>query len=1016
MEMRTNRLTDKAAIICFAALAPLALTAATERYWQNGDGDWTDKTHWSSSKLPASDEWASWAADQSATVNVNTNARIGIWTLKDRGSGDVTTVRWTGTGTITNMSTSTTYLGTRRHLIIDGPDVYVTKALSVHGTNACLEVRSGHLHTDNGITVYKDSSLLVSGGRLTSSVTVNKGAEMSVTDGSAYIHSTCSIHSNAVLSLSGGTLTFSAAPTLPASAFSFTGGKIVWANTTELGPGWAHLLPPAGTIFEHRSSGCGFRTSSATTYDFDGTYVATNRNTGHPYVYNYKTSLGFTGNGTFIVDAFRIRNGYTTTIRSKALKLGSGLKSETSGDATYSFPSGIEFGAWDDWDNNDKGSASYVPNIRLAGRVAFDTLDCIDGATARTITLVKCADSGMKSLFASGGGTVSLTFSGGISALDELVVEEDSTLWLTNSSGSVSVKRIRLGDGAFLNVKAPVEGCDTVILGAGATLWTTNSTITAKSIILGEGASLHAKSLTAGCNSIVLGAGATLDIPGQSSVLRPRKLVLGDNARILMTVGLGSLEAQLPPVVGDGAKIILSMPQALTAGKLHAIWGAPAWDGDLSSLVEIDGLDGSGWTLKRVGAVAYLSDGTIPAVTGNSTTPEWIGETSSLWSEKSNWTADTVLKGQKYGYFGRDVNPYVTNDVARSIRYPFFRSNSGPYYLAGEQITLTYGTLSNNNSNSIRDDSPMPVVIDNYLVFSGADAFIRNTGSSCLLLRGGGRAVGGIHVSGDVRLGGEWRGTTAALLSSSARLTVLPGAVLTLTATGEAFNAPSWLAVDGFLDVSNTLASVSSAYWLGNGAVRIRDVDTGQTASFTLGDSLTLYPLNGWPTVSSDAPTAAVTISAAETPTLGAQCNWRYGPAAGAEPETTEAERALKVAADATLSIDTQNPETGAGHVITFSDPIMGDGSVVKTGAGTLSFATTNSVVAGTFRVEEGSISLSGAAASAAEKGWTRVIAAGTLVGAQEALPPRFKSRIVESDGMSILEVRSERHTVIMLK
>ena len=133
-------------------------------------------------------------------------------------------------------------------------------------------------------------------------------------------------------------------------------------------------------------------------------------------------------------------------------------------------------------------------------------------------------------------------------------------------------------------------------------------------------------------------------------------------------------------------------------------------------------------------------------------------------------------------------------------------------------------------------------------------------------------------------------------------------------------------------------------------------------------------------------------------------------------PETTEAERALKVAADATLSIDTQNPETGVGHVITFADPIMGDGSIVKTGAGTLSFATTNSVIAGTFSVEEGSISLSGAAASVAEKGWTRVIAAGTLVGAQEALPPRFKSRIVESDGMTILEVRSERHTVIMVR
>ena len=37
-----------------------------------------------------------------------------------------------------------------------------------------------------------------------------------------------------------------------------------------------------------------------------------------------------------------------------------------------------------------------------------------------------------------------------------------------------------------------------------------------------------------------------------------------------------------------------------------------------------------------------------------------------------------------------------------------------------------------------------------------------------------------------------------------------------------------------------------------------------------------------------DAPAAAVTISAVETPTLGALGNWRYGPAAGAVPETLD--------------------------------------------------------------------------------------------------------------------------------
>ena len=974
----TRLIQNAAAIASLAVLAPLALNAATERNWQGGDGDWTDTAHWEGGNIPKGGEMARWKSARYGTVNVNTNAYIGYWGLSDKSASDAAnTVRWIGTGTVTNSSTSTTYVGIGRNLIIDGPDVFVNKSLSVHPTNACLEVRSGHLHTDNGTTVNIGSSLIVSGGRLTSSVTVNEGAEMSVTGGSAYIYSTCSVHSNATLSLSGGTITFSAAPTLPASAFSFTGGKIVWANTTSIGAGRAHFLPPAGTTFEHRSSGSGFWVDSSGTYSFDGTYVATNRNTGHPNVYNYKTSLGFTGNGTFIVDAFRIRNGYTTTIRSKAVKLGHGLKAENSGGATFSFPDGMEFGAWDDWDNaNDQGDSSYVPTIRLAGRIFFDTLDCIDGVSKRSITLTKCTDGGMTSFSASGGGTVSLTFSGGISALDTLVVEAGTTLWLTNSSGSVSAKSIRLGDGAALHATAPVAGCE----------------------------------------SIVLGAGATLDIPAQSSTLRLRRLVLGDNARLLMTAGLGSVEAAVAPVVGDGAKIVFTMPETVTAGTLHAVWCAPAWDGDLSSTVEIVGLEGSGWTLKRVGSVAYLSDGTVPAVTGNSTTPGWIGETSSLWSEKSNWTADTVLNGQKYGYFGRDVNPYVTNDVARSIRYPWFLSNSGPYYLAGKQLTFSYGTLGNNNSNSIRDESPMPVVIDNPLGFSGSCAFIRNTASSCLLLRGGGKTKGGIHTLGDVRLGGEWQGTNATLLSTSSRLTVLPGGTLTITATGGAFTVPAWLAVDGLLDVSNTFAFASSSSLFGSGDIRVRGVETGATASFPLADALTLYPLSGWTTVGADAPAAAVTISAVETPTLGALGNWRYGPAAGAVPETTEAERALKVAADATLSIDTEDPDTGAGHVITFADPIMGEGSVVKTGAGTLSFATTNSVIAGVFRVEEGAVNISGAVSAAAERGWTRILSAGSLEGVLEALPARLKSRIVENGDLRSLEVRAERHTVFMLK
>ena len=121
------------------------------------------------------------------------------------------------------------------------------------------------------------------------------------------------------------------------------------------------------------------------------------------------------------------------------------------------------------------------------------------------------------------------------------------------------------------------------------------------------------------------------------------------------------------------------------------------------------------------------------------------------------------------------------------------------------------------------------------------------------------------------------------------------------------------------------------------------------------------------------------------------------------------------VAAGATLTIDTEDPTTGAGYAITFADPICGAGNVVKTGAGTLVLATGDSQIEGSFVVAEGGLELGGALAAAS--GWIRVLTAASFDGVEEALGSRYKCRFVEADnGLTALEVKAVGGLILIFR
>ena len=298
-------------------------------------------------------------------------------------------------------------------------------------------------------------------------------------------------------------------------------------------------------------------------------------------------------------------------------------------------------------------------------------------------------------------------------------------------------------------------------------------------------------------------------------------------------------------------------------------------------------------------------------------------------------------------------------------------------------------------------------------------AYFRSIANSFLLMRGGGKVKGQVVVHGDVRFGGAWTATGILHNDDTTRatmLTVVPGGTFTLTKSDGTLAAKGRIDVFGTLDISNTLSSISTANWRGTGVVKVHSVATNVVGKFTLGDSLRLYPMEGWRTVPASDPSNAVTIAVTETPVLGATRDWTYGPEEGAVPTMAESARALTVAADATLTIDTQDPDTAEGHVVTFADPIIGDGNVVKAGAGTLAFTTTNSVIKGEFRVIGGSIAVSDDIFAAADSAWVPILRASSTEGIAAALPNQLRCRIRETeDGLVAVEIRQVKGSVLLI-
>lgn len=950
-----------------------AIAAQAEVLWiavdGSYDGDFSDSNHWKNGTAVSAG--IRWDVDPAVngSINFDTTAEAGYWQVLDSEPDAVTTVRWGGSGSMSNTGTSPCYVGRNRVLVVDGPSISVKGSMSLY-PDSRLEVAGGVLSVANGTSMQSGSRIEVSGGILSSVVEVQGGSVFEMSGGVFTVGRSSILADEGDFVVSGGSVFFSEMPTVNnvlKDGFSFWGGRIVVpainspnGRLTTDDAALGRLMPPAGAVLDllyqqATYSGNAIVFKTAGTESFDGTIYVTNRTDAvHPGVYWSSCNHEVGGRGTIVADRLEISAAKTATLGIRSVCLAYGLKAANDA-AVFSFPDGIVFGAWDDWDN----SGDRVPTVELAGDVVFDTRDCLGADTPRTISLTKVKDLGITSLKVLGGGSVSLAFTGAVPRMEVLDIAPEATL-----------------------------------------------TIQA----------------------------------GETSILQVHRLALGAGATIRIAAGNVSVESQLSPVFGAGAKIEVSVPAGLQTGVRHPVFAGPRDESKpVSAHISYVGLD-QPWAEKVVCNVHYLSDGTALGVTNAEY--EWIGSTSSSWADVTNWSGEkNPIYMSVYAYFGQDVNPYVDMDVSNNIfRGMTFEETCGPYYLYSStdaSARIRYGSTDTPTCVS-KSKFPAEIGFRGSYSYSGqTHAHFRCYGDTYLAVTGGGEP-GALRIGGDVRLGGEW--TTAGVgyipksdaYAREPSVSILPGAILTLTNRSAVQSAPARMTIDGTLEIQNTLSSEADAAWIGEGAVRTYSVanGAGASATLTLGDQLALYPMEGWTTVSPEHADTAFRLAMRGQTRLGAAADWTYGMAAGASSSVAPADRALTVLRDATVTIDTADPETGAGHVVTFDDPIIAEGAMTKIGAGTLVLnseadrISSLRVDGGTVRFgavqEIGSLVLADGAliepsGSLARDGWVTVLKAKSITGLGTAMGG-YAVRQVESDGLVLVQMKAKRGLLLIFR
>ena len=477
----------------FAAFGECAGNVVT---WTGGAGDnrYSNAENWDPQEVPdyldeihiPSGDWR---------IVFNSGERFYGKFYIDDGSGKVVFEGGEG-GTTLNTSTGADLrIGEGRNLVVaDGLTLMLHYEIPL--AKGTLTVRSGgsaffNMLNDALCTIGGSARVFVEeGGSF-----LNNKAKLSITNNAEVVVSGGLMHTKyycvygpdapeekgALLRITGGTLwnDWSFAYTTriyPGGRFENLGGTVLWGASSDSSTanlvsntndpyaagdyGFASFLPPKGSCLNLLSyaDGGALNFGISGDYAFGGEIFATNTAAnaeGTPGFLRFgaNAEIKLTGKGTVYANGLEMKaNSSKVDIDVSAIYLGGGGILQQGINCETHFREDLVLGAWDDW------SAVRGSNGRFtfAGDLVFDTLNCFDKTTTHSISL-KAGFIDVTSIDAGGGGTVALypniynnVHPAWPILLNSLVVGDDTSLFITNSTETIRTASFKLGENATL--------------------------------------------------------------------------------------------------------------------------------------------------------------------------------------------------------------------------------------------------------------------------------------------------------------------------------------------------------------------------------------------------------------------------------------------------------------------------------------------------------------------------------------------------------------------------------------
>ena len=912
-------------------------------------GKWSDAANWMDTNtrergvgVPTASDLVSFDICNGA-VDVDTDCVCSRLSIVTTETG--TNVTLTGTGSLSVAGSASSFVHSNRTLTVDcamtvQSSIYVYGAMEV-ADNADLTLKksvvlgktNARFISNGGVTrqmgfyhentTTTNAQVIINGGSVTNSGnnwTYPSSSMKLVVNGGLFLSAIDFNRSGTDIELNGGTLKLRTFPYNVGmhdnDKFVFNGGQLIYptsdnnyvTNICFLGLSTNCTLNALG----NRDRAIKPNIAVGDTVAIHGLAMATN---GSPAAFYLDRSATVAGEGKIVAYRFTVNRDATletSSIVNLRLKGGLVLGGGNNGlyvpysAITVNVPDGLLFGAFSNW----KVYTGNSPYVTLAGLVQMDTLNYFDKTSTHDIALRNIQPDPSTSFAMSGGGTAELHFRDTWPNLTGPVTVGANTELLT--TGKLRVSRLTLEEGALLTI----------------------------SNNLGR----------------VLASDATL----------------ADTARIRLYSEAATASTTNRPIL------------SLRPGSAAA-----------ARLPDIVTFDGPGYA-----TLPHIIDGSIFYAINVATEAngEWTGGEDGYFDTAVNWTGSSVPGAGGVAYFGGLTRTTVTNRTDNlSLKRLCFKASAAPFRLVGKPITLTSTDTTSENA-AIVSKSRNPVVIEADISHGSGNMYVNPIRDSYVELAGRTTTEGLFGFVGNVRVSGELSARNITLEYASgirsndqpydSQLHVLDGGTVSISAAdiriahglpfridagghmsiaGTGFgwggNATKVLTgkmyVDGTLDITAPLDGYKEMQFIGSGRVDLKggadaSRDTRDIVLIGHRDGLTCG-IVGW---HSAVGANVLRLVAENQVRLVALADGTYGPAANETSGSTARERALLLRSFANLEVHTSDPDAAepVARTLTFVDPIVGDGALVKKGAGTLVLASDENAVTGGVTIAEGAL------------------------------------------------------------